>query len=111
MIAVLLERGSVIVRHHLDEAPLCREPVVEESSGDGRLRTPFMFFEQAADGVHVVGAEMFEADELRVAALAERAFLVEDVCDAPAHPRCEVPSGAADDDDDAAGHVLTAVIA
>ena len=55
--------------------------------------------------------ERLEADELHVAPRAERAVLVEHVGDAAAHARGEVAAGRAEHDDDAAGHVLAAVVA
>ena len=55
--------------------------------------------------------ERLEVDHLEVAPLGEVARLVEDERRAAAHAGGEVPAGRADDDGDAAGHVLAAVVA
>src|SRR6266851_1074901 len=52
-----------------------------------------------------------QLDHPHVALAREAAILIEDVGDATAHPRREIPSGPAQHDDGAARHVLTSVIA
>src|SRR5262249_6748657 len=111
MVAMLLERRAVVVGHDLYERALCGQPVVEQPPGDRRVGTPLVLLEQLADGGDVVRRELLEPDELGVAALLERAVLVEDIGDAAAHTGGKVPSGPPDHDDDAAGHVLAAVVA
>ena len=55
--------------------------------------------------------ERLEVDHLQVAALAEITVLVEDERHAAAHAGGEIAAGRADDDGDAAGHVLAAMVA
>src|SRR5205807_6297864 len=70
-----------------------------------------VLLDQLAQHLQVLDLERLQADELRVAALRERAVLVEHVGDATAHPGGEVPARVTEDDDGASGHVLATVVA
>src|SRR6478609_5093106 len=61
------------------------------------------FFRQILEG--------FEVDHLKIAALGEISFFIDDVGDAAAHSRREITSRPAENNHPAAGHVLAAVIA
>src|SRR3954470_7491272 len=111
LVAVLLERGAVVVRHHLHEAELRRLPVVEQPCGDDGIGAALVLVQQLTQEIQILVLEGLEADELLVAALLERPVLVEHVGDPAAHSRSEVAAGAADYEYDAARHVLAAVIA
>src|SRR3954470_20009535 len=90
LVAMLLERGAIVVRHHLDEAELRRLPLVEQTRRDGRAGPPLVLVEQLPQSLEIVNPERFEPDQLTVAALLERAVRVEHVRDAAAHAGREV---------------------
>src|SRR6476620_227860 len=52
-----------------------------------------------------------EVHHLQIAPLGEISLIVDDVCDAAAHSRCEIASGPAEDGYPAPCHVFAAVIA
>src|SRR5207302_6896722 len=66
---------------------------------------------QLPQHLQVLDLERLQPDELGVAALRERAVLVEHIGDAAAHPGGEVPARRPEDDDSASGHVLATVVA
>src|SRR6266566_1043045 len=111
LVAMALERGAVVVRHHLHEPELRFLPVVEDVSRDGRVGASLVLLDQLAKHAQILELERLQADELGVAALRERAVLVEHVCDPTAHAGGEVPARAPEDDDGAARHVFATVVA
>ena len=66
---------------------------------------------QVAEHHLLLGGDRLEFDHRHVAALSEGPVLIEHIGDAARHAGGEIAPGRADDDDDAAGHILAAVIA
>src|SRR5436309_9776003 len=98
LIAVTLERGAVVVRHHLHEAELRLFPVVQQPCRDVGAGAPLVFLDELADEQRIRRAERFQTDELGIAALFEAAVFVENVGDTAAHARGEVAACRAEHD-------------
>src|SRR5262245_56879839 len=82
------EDALVVLRHHLDEAPLDIDPVGEELRRGGRAGELDVPPDEAPDDLDVRRrVEGLEVDHAQVAAALEIAVHVEDVRDAPRHPR------------------------
>src|SRR5487761_68617 len=97
------ERAAVLVRHHLHERI--------EVHLEGRARTFAVLLDERAHDAQVLRLELLERDLVVVATLRECSLHVEDVGDAAAHAGGEVASRRPEHDDDAARHVLAAVVA
>src|SRR4051812_19541034 len=105
------QHALVVARHDLDEPASLLAPFREQPRRDAAARVANMRCEHALHGLHVVGGEQrLELYELLVAPGEEGAVSVEHIRDASAHASSEVPSGAADHQDTALGHVLTPVV-
>src|SRR5215213_10077887 len=136
----LPQRAAVLDGHHLDEAVADDRPVVEYLLGPARAGVEEVVGDQlvqplgvvarhvgehvdAAFELHVAAmvmeslhelvllAHRLEVDHRKIAALGEGAVLVEHVSDAARHAGREIAPGLSDDHDDAAGHVLAAMVA
>src|SRR5207249_3509558 len=111
-VEVLLgEHRAVLDRHDPDEMRDRVLPAREEPPRDRRVRVVVVALDQRADGREVPLVEGVELDHALVAALLERAVVVEHVGDAAAHAGGEIAARAAEDHDQPPGHVLAAVVA
>src|SRR3954464_15373005 len=105
------QHALVVARHDLDEPALLLAPAREQPRRDAAARVANMRVEHALHRLHIVGGEQrLELYELLVAPGDEGAVVVEHIRDASAHSSSEVSSGAADHQDTARSHVLTAVV-
>src|SRR5438309_5882888 len=111
-VEVLLgEHLPVLDRHDPDEMRDRLLPARQEPPGDRRVRVVVVALDQRPDSREILLVERLELDHALVAALLERAVVVEHVGDAAAHAGGEVATRAAEDHDQALGHVLAAVVA
>src|SRR2546430_11459966 len=108
---LLREHLAVLDRHHAHELAHGFFPAGQEPPGNRGVRVVVVALDEPADGRDVLLVERLDLDHALVAALLERAVVVEHVCDASAHAGGEVPARAAEDHHEALGHVLAAVVA
>src|SRR5262245_33731690 len=104
-------RALVVPRVDLDEATRDVVPLAEHFLGLAAARVLEVLAHHPLDDFEVGVLERIEIHGLRVHAARELAVFVEHVGDAAAHAGREVPPRAPEHDDDAARHVLAAVVA
>src|SRR5437868_2613659 len=108
----LLQCLSVLARNHGEETVLRFLPLSKSAFGARTPGVPRMLLDEMA---HLLAlpeiSQGYEVDHRRIALLRQLIEFIENERDSATHPRSEIASGATQDDDSAASHVLAAVVA
>src|SRR5271157_1246184 len=110
-LALLLD-PPVVARKDLDEGTQGIGVIIDDLVADLRPRVKNVAIDQVAQQAHVlVILDRHEVDHLEIAPIAEAALGIIDEGVAAAHASGEVSAGPAQDDHNAAGHVLAGEVA